>query len=268
MFRSGHENTFRPIVKLFTVSPEGELPEQMPMERGILCSFSPDGSKLVYNRRGDEEYYWKRYKGGQYTDIWMYDFAAKSFTPVTDYVGKNAYPMWIGKQDVLRLRPRQERHREPLHLRLRHEADRPGDRLRGLRRPAALDRRPFDRVRARRAAPRARHHDERRARGAVEMPSDRWELAERTVNPRDYIQAMGVGNDGKAVVFEARGDIYLVTGEEGRSPRNLTSTPGHRASGSRSSHPTASASRSTRTRRGEYQIYAMNVIGRRSRGSR
>ena len=52
----------------------------------------------------------------------------------------------------------------------------------------------------------------------VEMPSDRWELAERTINPRDYIQSMGVGNDGKTAVFEARGDIYLVTGEEGRAP--------------------------------------------------
>ena len=40
--------------------------------------------------RGNEEYYWKRYKGGQYQDIWMYDFEAKKFTPVSDYVGKNA----------------------------------------------------------------------------------------------------------------------------------------------------------------------------------
>ena len=98
VFRSAHENTFRPIMKLYTVSPDGDLPEQMPMERGILCSFSPDGTKLVYNRRGNEEYYWKRYKGGQYTDIWLYDFKANTFAPLTDYVGKNAYPMWIGNR--------------------------------------------------------------------------------------------------------------------------------------------------------------------------
>jgi tricorn protease len=71
VFRSGHENTFRPIVKLYTVSPAGELSEPMPMDRGILASYSPDGTKLAYNRRGNEEYYWKRYKGGQYPDIWL-----------------------------------------------------------------------------------------------------------------------------------------------------------------------------------------------------
>ena len=137
VFRAGHENTFRPIVKLYTVSPDGELPEQMPMDRGILCSFSPDGTKVVYNRRGNEEYYWKRYKGGQYTDIWMYDFAAKSFAPITDYVGKNAYPMWVGNKMYFVSDRGEDRHRQPLHLRLRHEAGRAGDRLRRLRRPAA-----------------------------------------------------------------------------------------------------------------------------------
>ena len=96
VFRSGFESTFRPVPKLYSVSPEGELPERLPPERGVLASYSPDGTKLAYNRRGNEEYYWKRYKGGQYQDIWLYDFGAKSYTPLTDYVGKNSYPMWAG----------------------------------------------------------------------------------------------------------------------------------------------------------------------------
>ena len=94
VFRSGFESTFRPVPRLYSVSLEGELPEPLPPERGVLAAYSPDGTKLAYNRRGNEEYYWKRYKGGQYQDIWLYDFAAKSYTPLTDYVGKNSYPMW------------------------------------------------------------------------------------------------------------------------------------------------------------------------------
>jgi tricorn protease-like protein len=50
---------------------------------------------MAYCPGGNEEYYWKRYKGGQYPDIWMADFETGKFTPVTDYVGRNAYPMWI-----------------------------------------------------------------------------------------------------------------------------------------------------------------------------
>ena len=96
IFRSGMENTFRPIVKLFSVTPGGKYPEKLSVPRGVLCTFSPDGKKMVYNRRGREEYYWKRYKGGQYQDIWLYDFETKEFSALTKYVGKNSYPMWIG----------------------------------------------------------------------------------------------------------------------------------------------------------------------------
>ena len=52
---------------------------------------------MAYSPKGIEEYYWKRYKGGRYQNILLYDFPSKKFTPLTDYVGKNAYPMWIGE---------------------------------------------------------------------------------------------------------------------------------------------------------------------------
>ena len=78
------------------VSVKGGAPERLPLDRGVLISFIPGQDKFLYCRRGNEEYSWKRYKGGQYADIWMADFAAKAFKPVTDYVGRNAYPMWGG----------------------------------------------------------------------------------------------------------------------------------------------------------------------------
>jgi hypothetical protein len=64
--------------------------------QGVLASFSLDGKKLAYCPKGREEYYWKRYKGGQYVDLWLYDFTTKEHTDLTDYVGKSAYPMWVG----------------------------------------------------------------------------------------------------------------------------------------------------------------------------
>ena len=95
----GHENTFRPIVKLYTVDA-GRRPARADARWNAASSARsrPTARKMVYNRRGNEEYYWKRYKGGQYTDIWLYDFKANTFTPLTDYVGKNAYPMWVGNR--------------------------------------------------------------------------------------------------------------------------------------------------------------------------
>ena len=60
--------------KLYAVALDATLPEPLPLDRGMAASFSPDGSKLLYVRKGDEDYYWKRYKGGQYPDIWLDDF--------------------------------------------------------------------------------------------------------------------------------------------------------------------------------------------------
>jgi len=81
---------------LYFVSRDGSAPERFPIDRGVLCSFSPDGTRMLYCRKGREEYQWKRYKGGHFCDIWLYDFTTRAFSPVSDYVGKNAYPMWVG----------------------------------------------------------------------------------------------------------------------------------------------------------------------------
>src|SRR5512143_2391813 len=82
--------------KLYEVALDATMPEPLPIDRGQSISFSGDGTKAVYVRKGNEDYYWKRYRGGQYPDVWMADLAARSFKPVTDYVGRNVYPMWIG----------------------------------------------------------------------------------------------------------------------------------------------------------------------------
>ncbi len=63
--------------QLFTVSVEGGMPDQLPLPRGGFCSFSPDGKKMVYNRVFREFRTWKRYRGGQADDVWLYDFDTK-----------------------------------------------------------------------------------------------------------------------------------------------------------------------------------------------
>ncbi len=262
VFRSGHENTFRPIFKLFTVAKDGGYPEQVPVERGILCSFNSDGSKMVYNRRGNEEYYWKRYKGGQYTDIWLYDFKVNTFKALTDYVGKNAYPMWVGNTmfflsdrgpggianlfayDFGSGRVEQVTAFDELDV---HMPSTDGKRIvfvqAGTLKVLDVATRKVREVQ-------------------VEAPSDRWPLAERTINPVDYIHAMGAADDGKAAVFEARGDIFVVPADENAPTRNLTHTPGLRERMPQlSPDGTRVAYFSDAT--GDYQLYVRDVAGER-----
>jgi tricorn protease len=84
--------------QLYTVPITGGPSEQLPLPRGGWCSYSPDGSKLAYNRVFREFRTWKRYRGGQADDIWVYDFAKKSTVNLTNNPAQDVYPMWVGEK--------------------------------------------------------------------------------------------------------------------------------------------------------------------------
>ena len=84
--------------QLFIASIDGGLPEQLPLPRGGFCSFSPDGKKMVYNRVFREFRTWKRYRGGQADDVWLYDFDTKVTTNLTNNPAQDIIPMWGGNK--------------------------------------------------------------------------------------------------------------------------------------------------------------------------
>ena len=259
VFRSMFENVVGRDPNLYSVSVKGGAPKRLPLDRGVLISFMPDQQKFLYCRRGNEEYYWKRYKGGQYQDIWMYDAAAKTYTPVTDYVGKNSYPMWAGGLMYF-----------------------VSDRTNGVanlytQKLGTNDVRPvtnyadFDVM-----MPNTDGHSivymedgrihvydigsGRDRKIAVTVPSDRWALRNRVINPRDYLHAASVSNDGKTVVLEARGDIFRVPASDPGTADNLSGTPG-----TRETCPALSPDGKTvaffSDRTGDYQLYTQSATG-------
>jgi len=74
----------------------GGIPETLPLPRGGWCSFSPDGKKLAYNRVFREFRTWKRYRGGQADELWLYDFESASTTKLTSDPAQDIFPMWRG----------------------------------------------------------------------------------------------------------------------------------------------------------------------------
>jgi len=245
--------------RLYEVALDATLPEPLPIDRGQLCSFSPDGSKMLYVRKGNEDYNWKGYKGGQYPDIWMYDFAARSFEAVTDYVGRNAYPMWIGDT-------------------MYFNSDRSADGVtnlwaQDLRTGAArqvTSYTDFDVM--------SPSSDGKRIvyvqsgylyvldtaggtprKVTVRIPSDDWRLQDRWIDPSDYVQFVDVAGDGKAVVLAARGDVFhLAISEKETLPRNLTRTPGVREDTPRLS-PDGKKVAYFSDATGEFQLYVRDV---------
>ena len=83
---------------LMTIAPTGGMPEQIPLPEGGFCSYSPDGSKLAYNRVFREFRTWKYYKGGMADDVWIYDPKAEKVENITNNIAQDIFPMWVGDE--------------------------------------------------------------------------------------------------------------------------------------------------------------------------
>ncbi|MEW5902550.1 MAG: protease, partial [Acidobacteriota bacterium] len=59
------------LPRLFTVSPQGGYPEELPLPSGFQASFSLEGTRLAYMPTVQWQKAWKRYRGGQTTPIWL-----------------------------------------------------------------------------------------------------------------------------------------------------------------------------------------------------
>lgn len=82
------------IGKLFSVSIEGDMPEELPFTEGGFCSFSPDGNMLAFNKIFREFRTWKYYKGGMADDIWVYDYISGEAVKLFENDAQDIFPMW------------------------------------------------------------------------------------------------------------------------------------------------------------------------------
>ncbi|MDZ7291454.1 MAG: PDZ domain-containing protein, partial [candidate division KSB1 bacterium] len=98
IFRSRMRSFNSFIGSLYSVSVDGQPPEQIPVPRGGFCSFSPDDKKMAYNRVFREFRTWKRYRGGMADDVWIYDFETKKIENLTNNPAQDIIPMWAGNK--------------------------------------------------------------------------------------------------------------------------------------------------------------------------
>lgn len=94
LYRSRHEDWHAWTGKLFTQNIEGGMPVQIPVPVAGYGFLSPDGKKLVYNRVFREFRTWKRYRGGQADDVWIYDLKLGALENITNNKAQDIMPMW------------------------------------------------------------------------------------------------------------------------------------------------------------------------------
>ena len=224
-------NTFNDwFGRLFTVPATGGLPVQMPVDKGGLTSFSPDGKSIAYNRIFRNFRTWKRYTGGMAQSIWIYDFTAQHVEKITDYDGTNTYPMWHGNT-IYFGSDRGDEHRMNLYAydltskqtrQLTHFTDFDVDwpSLGG-------DTIAFENAGYLYLFGTA---TEQSRKLTVYLPGDLTLAQPHWANVAKLVTDLDIAPDGNRAVLAARGDVYTVPAKHG-SIRDLTASPGSREHG-------------------------------------
>jgi tricorn protease len=213
--------------RLFTVNVEGGLPVRLPIDKGGLTSFSPDGSRIAYNRIFRNFRTWKRYTGGMHQQIAIYDFKNNSYERITDDPYIDTYPMW---------------HEDSIYF----GSDRGPERrinlysysLKTKQTKQLTNFKDFD-VDWPSLGPDAivftnggylytfDLKSQKARKLTVYLPGDRDLARPHWANVSRYVTDFDISPDGNRAVLSARGDIFTVPAKQG-SIRNLTQTPGIR----------------------------------------
>jgi tricorn protease len=82
--------------RLFTVPASGGYPVPLPFTAAEDGSYSPDGSHLAYSPGFRWEPFWKHYRGGQTTPIWVADLSDSHVVRVPRENSNDDTPMWLG----------------------------------------------------------------------------------------------------------------------------------------------------------------------------
>ena len=94
VFRSRMRSFDDFVGSLFAVGLDSEFPQQLAVPRGGFVSFSPDDSKMAFNRIFREFRTWKHYRGGMADDVWLYDFKTGATENLTNNPAQDICPMW------------------------------------------------------------------------------------------------------------------------------------------------------------------------------
>ena len=219
-------NTFNDwFGRLFSVPVAGGLPEQLPIPKGGMLSFGPDGRKIAYNRIFRNFRTWKRYTGGLAQDVWIYDFDTKRTRRVTDWKGTDTDPMWYGdtlyfasdrgphhRMNIWAYSLRSKASRQVTHFD-GYDVDWPSLGEGGIVFQCGGDLYVID-------LPSETLH-----KVDVRVPTDGVRRRPRWENASKSIRSFEVAPNGKRALFSARGDLFTVPAEHGVT-RDLTRTTG------------------------------------------
>ena len=222
LFRS-HRYAYSDPDQLFTVPVTGGFPKELPLSMAETGSYSPDGSSIAYVPSFQWEPFWKGYRGGQTTPIWIAKLSNSSVVKIPRDGANFNDPMWIGNK-VYYLSDQDG----PITL-FAYDIDSHDT-------TKVIDNTGFD-ITSASAGPGGIVYSQfgqlkiydlatKASRSVhVTVSGDLPQLRPHFENVSDEISGYDVSPNGVRAVFQAHGDILTVPTKHG-SIENLTSSPG------------------------------------------
>ncbi len=208
---------------LYIVGLDAELPKQLPVPRGGFTSFSPDDSKMAFNRIFREFRTWKHYRGGMTDDVWIYDFKTGTTENLTNDAGQDICPMWGPDNHIYFLSDRDGRmnlysidltSKETKQLTTFKDFD--------IKFPSiGKDAVVFEQ------AGYIWRYDLTSGQAApvpIEIKEDFDSGRSAFVDASKHLESVSPAPDGERVIVVARGNLFSVPAKDG-APRELTNTP-------------------------------------------
>jgi tricorn protease len=221
------------IWHVYTVGLDGTYPEPVPVDEAALITFEPNGDRIAYNREAHRYMgydWWKRYRGGAATDIWVGSTRTHDYVNVTHSDGNETSPMWYGdriyfmrdndaRMNVHSMKPdgsdiQQHTFHTDWDARWPSLAD--GKIAYSL----GADIWVFD-IRANQT----RKVD-------IQLPSDMLQARSKFISPDEYTNDFALGPEGKRLLVGARGEIFTAPTERRGVIRQISRTVGAREKGS------------------------------------
>jgi tricorn protease len=238
LFRSGREHPFGRW-ELWRVSTAGGMPQRYAFGECSMISVSPAGRRFAFTRWSDENWTWKRYRGGTAPEIWVGDFAAESFAQLTDNRASDLFPMWLrgriyflsDRSDTYNIYSMPPEGGEPTqHTFFAADADNPTA-IDGydIRWPSADARQRGERIIFCQAGGLAllETSDDSVERLDVRTASDRLAARKRFVKTAETFSELALSPDGKTLLIGTRGELLAVN-VESKVSCQLTRTSGAR----------------------------------------
>ena len=212
-----------PSPRLFKVSLEGGLEEEIPLPSSDAAALSPDGQRIAYLPWSRADLIWKNYRGGRTTPLWIADLATSKVEKIPRENSNDFNPMWIGDKvyfisDRGGLASLYAYDTKSKRVTLVVKADNtpiksatPGTDVIAYEQFGALHLLDLKSGKPKKV--------DIRVSGDLAGVRPSWEKVAQRIN------AAGISPTGVRAVFAARGDIFTVPAEKG-DIRNLTQTSG------------------------------------------